>query len=118
MNSLRRLDPFPPPPTRALTAPRQNRLEELPRITALLAHDVFGRAGGDDFAAAVAAFGAEVDDPVGGLDHIEIVLYHHDGISVLNEFVQDFQKLRHIVEMQPRGRLVEDIERAAGGALG
>src|SRR5712692_9332898 len=35
---------------------------------------VFGRALRDDAPAAVAALGAEVDHPVGGLDHVEVVL--------------------------------------------
>ena len=38
--------------------------------------DLFGGSGGYDFAAGAAAFGAEVDDPVGALDHVEIVLDH------------------------------------------
>ena len=32
--------------------------------------DLFGGSGGDDLAAGVTAFGAEVDDPVGGLDYV------------------------------------------------
>ena len=36
--------------------------------------DLFGGSGGYDFAAGVAAFGAHVDDPVGGLDDVEVVL--------------------------------------------
>src|SRR5205085_2589142 len=36
-------------------APRQHRLEELPRVACRLAHDVFRRAGRDNLAAAVAA---------------------------------------------------------------
>jgi hypothetical protein len=75
-------------------------------------------AGGDDLAAAVAAFGAEIDDPVGGLDDVEIVLDHHHGVALLDQLVQHFQQLGDIVEMQAGGRFVEDVERAAGGALG
>ena len=63
--------------------------------------------------AAIATFGAEVDDPVGGLDDFEIVLDHHDGIALINQFVQYFQQLGDIVEMQPGGRFVENVERAA-----
>jgi hypothetical protein len=70
----------------------------------------------DDFAAAVAAFGAEVDDPVGGLDDFEIVLDHHHRVALVDQLVQHFQQLLDVVEMQAGGRLVEDIERAAGGA--
>jgi hypothetical protein len=54
-------------------AAAEDRLEEGTRIAALLLDDFLRRAGGDDLAAAVAAFRAEVDDPVGGLDHFEIV---------------------------------------------
>ena len=39
-----------------------------------IARDLLGRAGGDDFAALVAAFRPQVDDPVGGFDDVEIVL--------------------------------------------
>jgi hypothetical protein len=53
--------------------------------------DVFRWAPGDDFAAAIAAFGAEVDHPVGGLDHFEIVLDDDDGVA-----------LRHRVRAAPQ----------------
>src|SRR5262245_46751956 len=104
------------PPLHLFPSP-QHRLEELPGITALLAHQVLRRPCGDDLAAAVAAFGAEVDDPVGGLDHLEIVLDHHHGVAALNELVQHIEELGDVVEMQPGGGLVENIERAAGRAL-
>src|SRR5580700_11716256 len=58
LKSLRRLNPLLLP---THTAPRQHRLQERPGITALLPHDLLRRPRGDDFAAAVAAFGAEVD---------------------------------------------------------
>ena len=98
-------------------AARENGLEKLPGITALLAHDVFRRAGRDDFAAAVAAFGAKVDDPVGGLDDFEIVLDDDDGVAGLDELVQHVEQFCHVVEMQAGGRLVKNVKRAAGGTL-
>src|ERR1700739_554045 len=45
-NLLRRLDA----PLALAVAASEHRLEERPGIASLLAHDVFGRAGGDDFA--------------------------------------------------------------------
>src|SRR6187431_1275869 len=54
----------------------QHRRQEFPRIASRRLDDVFRRTPGDDFAAAVAAFGAEVDHPVGGLDDLQIVLDH------------------------------------------
>ena len=52
------------------------------------------------------------------LMHFEIVLDDDHGVAGLDQLVQHFEQLRHVVEMQPGGRLVEDVERAAGGALG
>src|SRR6185312_6437678 len=71
----------------------------------------------DDLAAAVAALGAEVDHPVRRLDHFEIVLDHHHGVAGVGELVQHLQELGDVVKVQARGWLVEDIQRAAGGAL-
>jgi hypothetical protein len=79
--------------------------------------DLLRRAGGNDRAAAVAAFGAEVDDPVSGLDDIEVVLDHDNRVAVVDEALQHAQQLLDVVEVQARGRLVEDVERAAGVAL-
>ena len=67
-------------------------------------------------AAAVAAFRPQVDDPVGGLDHLQIVLDHHHGVAGVDQLVQHFEQLGDVVEMQARRRLVEDVERAPGGA--
>ena len=72
------------------------------------------RALGHDGPAAFAAFGAEVDDPVGGLDDVEVVLDHEERVAGSAEFEEDFQELVHVVEMQARGRFVEDVEGVAG----
>src|SRR5215831_2296803 len=80
--------------------------------------DFLGRAGNQHAATAGAAFGAEVEDPVRGLDDVEIVLDDHDGIALVAQPMQHVQQLCYVVEVQPGGGLVEDVERAAGGALG
>jgi hypothetical protein len=45
------------------------------------ARDEFGRALGHDAAAALAAFGAEVDDPVGLFDDVEVMLNDEHGVA-------------------------------------
>ena len=70
----------------------------------------------DDLAAAVAAFGAKVDHPVGGLDDVQIVLDHDHGVALLDQLVQHLQQLGDVVEVQAGGRLVQDVERAPGRA--
>ena len=69
-------------------------------------------------AALLAALGAEVDDAVGGLDHVEVVLDHHHGVALVHQPLQHLEQPLHVREVQPRGGLVEDVERASGGDLG
>jgi peptidoglycan/LPS O-acetylase OafA/YrhL len=64
---------------------RQERGEELAGVARLVLGDDLGRALHDDVAAAVAAFGTEVDDPVGGLDDVEVVLDHEHGVALVDE---------------------------------
>src|SRR3954451_23898312 len=115
-NLLRRLARRAPP--LRLPCLRQHRRQEFARIASWRFRDVFRRAPGDDLAAAVAAFGAEVDDPVGGLDDFEIVLDDDDRVALRDQLVQHLQEFLDVVEMQAGGRLVKDIKRAAGGGLG
>jgi hypothetical protein len=45
--------------------------------------NVFGCADGHNLPAAVPAFWSQIDDPIGSLDHIEIVLDHDDGVAFI-----------------------------------
>jgi len=95
----------------------QHRFQVAPSVAVWVIGHLFRGAGGNDLAAAIATFRADVDDVVGGFDHIQIVFDHHHRIALIDQFVQHFQQLAHILEMQARSRLVEDVERAAGGAF-
>src|SRR5262245_16750456 len=55
--------------------------EEAAGVGGLDLGDLLGGAGGHQGAALFAAFGAHVDDPVGGLDHVEVVLDDDDGVA-------------------------------------
>src|SRR6266446_10367371 len=81
------------------------------------AGDEFGRALGDDAAAAFAAFGAEVDDPVGLFDDVEMMLDDKHGIPEIDKPLQNIEKFSHVVKMQSRGGFVKDVKRAASLAL-
>ena len=70
--------------------------------------DLLRRSGSDDFTTSITSFRAEIDDPIGALDHVEIVLDHHEGMSAIHQALEQLQQHRHIVEMQSRGWLVED----------
>ena len=68
-------------------------------------------------AALLAALGAHVDDPVGGLDDVEVVLDDDDRVALVDEAVQDVEQALDVGEVQAGRRLVEDVERAPGGDL-
>ena len=46
------------------------------------------------------------------------MLDHHDGVALLDQPVQNLQQEAHVLEVKPRGRLVQDVERAASIPLG
>ena len=41
---------------------------------------------------------------------------HHHGIALVDERVEDFEEFADVLEMQPGGGFIEDVERVAGGA--
>src|SRR6266540_1792772 len=58
--------------------------EEVAGVAAVDGGDVLRCALGDHRAAAAAALRAEVDDPVGGLDDVEVVLDDQHGVALLD----------------------------------
>src|SRR5438552_5437467 len=79
--------------------------------------DLLRRPGGDHLAARLAALGPEVDDPVGLLDHVEVVLDHEYRVAGVDQSLQHLEQLLDIREVEAGRRLVEDVERAAGRDL-
>ena len=72
-------------PPLAATRAFEQRLDELAGVARRDLRDLLGRAGRDDLAAGRAALGAEVDDPVGGLDDVEVVLDDEHGVAAVDE---------------------------------
>ena len=87
-------------------------------MRARIGRDLFRRALGDDRATAVTALGSEIDDPVGGLDHVEVVLDHDHRVAMVAQAVQHLEQHFDVGEVQAGGGFVEDVERAPGVALG
>ena len=84
--------------------------EKFAGVRLRVARDLLGRAGGDDFAALVAAFGAEIDEPVGGFDDVEIVFDDDERRAGFEQFAERGEEFGDVVEMQTGGGLVEDVE--------
>ena len=76
----------------------------------------FGRAGAHHGAAAIAALGAHVDEPVGGLDHVQVVLDDDDGVAGVAQLQQHPEQQVYVGKVQAGGGLVQDVEGAAGVA--
>ena len=61
--------------------------------------------------ARLAALGTHVDDPVGTLDHIQVVLDHDHGVALVDQPVQHFQQSPNIFKMETGRRFVQEINR-------
>ena len=96
---------------------RQQRRQIPPRMTRRIRRQVFRRAHTHHRAAAGAAFGADVNQPVGGFDDVEVVLDDDDGVAGVAQLVQYFEQQVNVGKVQAGGWLVQDVERAAGVAL-
>ena len=108
-----RVPPVEPGPSRIARC--QQRREGLRRCATRDGRgDFFRRAAGNDATAACAAVGADVDDPVGGLDDVEIVLDDEHRVAGVDEVVQHLEQQLDIGEVQAGRRLVEQVHRAAG----
>src|SRR5262249_25295910 len=94
----------------ALRALAENCFEETPGMASLAGGDFFGRALRDELTAAFAGFRSEVEDPVGALDHLDIVLDDQDGMTGIDQALQDLEQHAHVVEMQAGGGFVEKKE--------
>src|SRR5699024_11547547 len=71
----------------------------------------------DDGATAPTALGAQVDDPVGALDDIEVVLDHQHRVALVDQPLEHPEQLADVLEVQPGGRLVQHVDGPTGGAL-
>ena len=79
---------------------------------------VFGhhgrRAFGHQRTAAFAALGAEIDQPVGSADDVEIVFDHQQRMTGIDQLAESAEQARDVVEMQAGGWLIKQKQRATG----
>ena len=92
----------------------EHRGQNLTRVALLHCGNLFGASLGHHRSAAVSAFGTHIDDPVGTLDHVQIVFDHNDRVPLIHQTVEDIEQLAHIVEVQASCRLIEHVQRGAG----
>ena len=73
---------------------------------------------GHDLATGTAALGAKVDDMVGTLDEIQIMLDDDDRIAHVHQLLQHLDQAVHVCNVQACGGFVQNIHRFAGAAAG
>src|SRR5688500_4267457 len=81
----------------------QQRLQIAGGVRLLVLHDLFRSARHENPAATRAALRSEIDDPVRGFDHVEVVLDDDHGVSLVTQTVKEVEQLRHVVTL-PYGR--------------
>ena len=69
--------------------------------------------GGTLAKTSAASFRSEVDDPVGALHDVEVVLDDDDGVSRIDEPLQNGEQALDVFEVKACRGLVEDVQRAA-----
>src|ERR1019366_5933401 len=95
----------PPPPAPGPGSSRSTSPESGQPARGPLGHD--GPTAGP-------AVRAEVDQPVRGLEHVEVVLDHHHRIALLDQPVKNAEQLAYVGEMEAGRGLVKDVQRATG----
>src|SRR5579871_4950741 len=103
-------------PAPRAAGPGQQRPEHDAGVRPGIGRDVLGGARRDEAPAAVAALWPEVDEPVGALHDVEVVLYHDDRVALVDEALQDLEQPADVLEVQAGRGLVEDVEGVARGA--
>src|SRR3974377_2215297 len=78
----------------------ENTGEGLAGVRLFGARDLFRGTLRDDAAPALPAFGTEVDNPVGLLDDVQMVLDDEHGVAQIDEALENVEQLAHVVEMQ------------------
>jgi hypothetical protein len=69
------------------------RFQELTRIRAFDLHHLFWRSFGNQLAASVAALRSQIDQPIGNLDDIQVVLDDQDRVPRIDKPLQNFDQL-------------------------
>ena len=84
-------------------------------------HILRHRLGGsleDDVAARCAAAGTELDEPVAGLQHLDVVFDEEDGVARLHHRVKEVEDALDVARVETVGGLVHDEDLARIAQVG
>lgn len=75
-------------------------------MTLLHLHQLLRRALKQDRATANATLGTNINDVIGHLDHVEVVLNDHHGVAFVYQFVDHVKQVLDVLEVEAGGGLV------------
>ncbi len=78
----------------------------------------FRRAAGDDSTTMRAAFGPQVNNEIGALYDVEVVLDDDDCVAKTHQTLKHVKQLVDVGEVEPGGWLIENVNRSSGRSLG
>src|SRR6516162_3822263 len=106
-------------PAGGLAAATEQQIpQKSPGRRCLDARHFFGRSGGHDASTRRAALRTEIDNVVGGLDDVQVVLDDNDCVSLVDELGENVEQLAGVLEVQAGGRLIQDVQSATRATLG
>ena len=101
---------------RAQGAPADDLAQGGPGRRVLVAQ-LLGGSEAEDLSAPGSALGPEVDQVVGGLDELEVVLDHEDGVPLVDQPLEGPHQPPHVLHVQPRRGLVQKEQGLTLGSL-
>ena len=72
--------------------------------------DLFRHTRGHDPAAVITTAGAEVDDVIGALDHVQVVFDDDERMIPLHQHLKTIQQHADVLKMQASRRLIKDVQ--------
>jgi hypothetical protein len=68
---------------------------------------LFGSALGHQPSAEVARIWPQINDPVAGLNYIEVMFDYHYRVAGVDQPLEHFQQNTHVIKVQAGGRFIE-----------
>ncbi len=95
----------------------ENFLQKLPGIRFLLLHYLLRRTLSNNPSPLISSFRTKIDDPVGILDHIQVMLDYDHRVPGSGQPLEDTEEFVDIGEVKTGRRFIEDIDGLAGTPL-
>jgi len=86
----------------------QNFAQESAGVTGRARGNFLGRTVRDNVTSFVPGFRAEVNNPIGAFDNVEVVLDDQHRMTGIDETLKSFQQNADVVKVQAGGRFVEE----------